>query len=44
MAKQEYWTEFTFELHQSAVGPRRQTLPRMVNKVGEGLGEARQWS
>lgn len=38
--KQDRWTEFTFELHQSAVGPRGQTLPGVGNKAGKSLGEA----
>lgn len=38
--KQDSWTEFTFELHQSAAGLRGQTLPGVGNKAGKSLGEA----
>lgn len=38
--KQDRWTEFTFELHQSAVGHRGQTLPGVGNKAGKSLDEA----
>lgn len=38
--KQDRWTEFTFELHQSAAGPRGQTLPWVGNKAGKSRSEA----